>query len=95
MDIIVMSEEIRRDFPREFELAVFSNHGLDLFDKCIFGVIAGDIERSVVRVLKFSRIGELVDPSGNCNGAVRSRLVEANFQENSILEAAIEPKWVL
>ena len=50
MDIVVMPEEIRRDFPRQFELAVFSNHSLDLFHESVFRVIAGDVEGSVVRV---------------------------------------------
>ena len=88
MNVVVVSEEIRWDFPRHFELAVFSNHSLDLFHESVFGVIAGDVEGSVVRVLKFLGIGELDDPGRNRNGAVRSRLIEANFQKNSILETS-------
>ena len=44
VDIIVVSEEIRWDFPGSFELAIFSNHSLDLFHESVFGVIAGDVE---------------------------------------------------
>ena len=43
VDIVIVSEEIRWDFPRPFELAVFSNHSLDLFHESVFGVIAGDV----------------------------------------------------
>ena len=88
MDIVVMPEEIRRDFPRQFELAVFSNHSLDLFHESVFGVVAGDVERSVVGVLKFLGLCELDDPGRNRNRVVRSRLIKANFQKNSILEAS-------
>lgn len=88
VDIIVVPEEVRWDFPRHFELTVFSNHSLDLFHESVFRVIAGDAEGSVVCVLKFLRVGELDDPRGNCDGAVRGRLIEADFQENSILETS-------
>ena len=88
VDVVVVSEEIRWELPRHFELAVFSNHSLDLFDESVFGVIAGDGKSSVVRVLKFLSIGELEDPRGDCDGSIRSRLIEANFQKNSILEAS-------
>jgi len=44
MDVVVVSKEIRWDFPRAFELVVFSDDGLDFFDKRVFGVIAGDVE---------------------------------------------------
>ena len=88
VDVVVVSEEIRWEFPRHFELAVFSNHSLDLFHERVFGVIAGDGKGSVVRVLKFLSIGELEDPRGDCDGSIRSRLIEANFQKNSILEAS-------
>jgi hypothetical protein len=83
-----VSEEIRRDFPGPFELAVFSNHSLDLFHESVFGVVAGDVGGSVVGVLKFLGLCELDDPGRNRNRAVRSRLIEANFQKNSILEAS-------
>ena len=83
-----MSEEVRWGFPRHFELAVFSNHSLDLFHESVFGVIAGDVEGSVVRVLKFLSIGELDDPRGDCDGSVRGGLIESDFQENSILETS-------
>jgi hypothetical protein len=86
MNVVVVSEEIRWEFPSSFELAVFSNHSLHLFHESVFGVIAVDVEGSVVLILKFSSIGELDNPRGDCNGAVRSRLIEANFQKNSILE---------
>src|SRR5207248_1586255 len=79
MNVVVVSQEIRRDFPRAFELAVFSDDGLDFFDKRVFGVIAGDIESSVVRILKFFGIGELDDPRRDWNGAVRSRLIKTDF----------------
>ena len=79
VDVVVVSEEIRWDFPRHFELAVFSNHSLDLFHESVFGVIAGDVEGSVVRVLKFLSIGELDDPRRDCDGAVRGRLIESDF----------------
>jgi hypothetical protein len=79
VDVVVMPEEIRWDVPGQFELTVFSNHSLDLFHESVFGVIAGDVEGAVVRVLKFLSIGELDDPRGDCNGAVWSRLIESNF----------------
>ena len=79
VDVVVMSEEIRWDFPGQFELAVFSNHCLDFFHESVFGVITGDVERSVIRVLKFLRIGKLADPRGDCDGAVRCGLVESDF----------------
>ena len=88
MNVVVVPEEIRGNFPRPFELAVFSNHSLDLFHESVFGVIAGDVEGSVVRVLKLLGLCELDDPGRNRNGAVRSRLIEADFQENSILETS-------
>jgi len=88
VDIVVVSKEIRWDFPRHFELAVFSNHSLDLFYESVFGVIAGDVEGAVVRVLKFPSIGELYDPRGDCDGAVRGGLIESDLQENSILETS-------
>jgi len=79
MNIVIMPEEIRWDFPRQFELAVFSNHSLDLFHESVLGVITGDVERSVVRVLKFLCIGKLADPRGDCDTAVRCGLVESDF----------------
>ena len=59
VDVVVVSQEIRWEFPRAFELAVFSDDGLDFFDKRVFGVIAADVGNSVGRILKFLRIGEL------------------------------------
>jgi len=88
MNVVVVSEEIRGDFPRPFELTVFSDHRLYLLNKRVFGVIARDVEGSVVGVLKLLGLCELDDPGRNRNRAVRSRLIEANFQENSILEAS-------
>ena len=88
MNVVVVSEEIRWDFPRPFELAVFSNHSLDLFHESVFGVVAGDVEGSVVGVLKLLGLCELDDPGRNRNRAVRSRLIEANFQKNSVLETS-------
>ena len=88
MNVVVVSEEIRGDFPRPLELAVFSNHSLDLFHESVFGVVAGDVEGPVVRVLKLLGLCELDDPGRNRNRAVRSRLIEADFQENSILETS-------
>ena len=42
MNVVVVSEEIRWDFPRPFELAVFSDHRLDLFNEtCIRGYSKG------------------------------------------------------
>jgi hypothetical protein len=32
MDVVVVSQEIRRDFSRPFELPVLSDNGLELFD---------------------------------------------------------------
>lgn len=88
MNVIVVSQEVRREFPGTFELAVFSNYRLYFFDKCVFGVIAKDVESSIVHILKFLRMGELDDPRRDCNGPVRSRLIKADFQKNSILEAS-------
>ena len=88
MNVIVVPQEIRWDFPRPFELAVFSNYRLYLFDKCIFGVVAKDVESSIVYISKLLGLCELDDPGRNRNRAVRSRLIEANFQKNSILEAS-------
>ena len=83
----MLPEEIRRDFPRHFELTVLSDHSLHLFYESVFGVVAEDIEGSVVDVLKVLALRELYDPGRNRNRAVRSRLIGADFQENSILEA--------
>jgi hypothetical protein len=88
MNVVVVSEEIRWDFPRPFELAVFSNHSLDLFHESVFGVVTTDIGSSVVGVLKLLGLCELGDPGGNGNRAVRSRLIEASLQKNSILETS-------
>jgi hypothetical protein len=88
MNIVVVSEEIRWDSPRPFELAVFSNHSLDLFHESVFGVVAEDAGGSVVGVLKLLGLCELDDPGRNRNRPVRSRLIEANFQKNSILETS-------
>jgi hypothetical protein len=88
MDIIVVPQEVRRDLPRSFELPIFSDDGLDFFDKRVFGVVAADVESSVVRILKFLRIGEVDDPRRDCNRAVRGGLIESDFQENSILESS-------
>jgi len=88
MDIVVMPEEIRRDFPRHFELAVFPDYGLDLFDKRVFRVIAGDFDSSVVYVLKFPGVSELDYPRGDGNRVVRGRLIEADLQKDSILETS-------
>jgi hypothetical protein len=88
MNVVIVSEEIRWDFPRHFELAVFSNHSLDLFHESVFGLVAGDVEGSVVGVLKLLGLGELDDPGRNRNRVVRSRLIEANFQKNSIFETS-------
>ena len=62
MNVVVVPEEIRGDFPCPLELAVFSNHSLDLFDESVFGVVAKDLEGSVVGVLKFLVLCELDDP---------------------------------
>jgi len=88
MNVVVVPQEIRWDFPRHFELAVFSDHSLDLFHESVFGVITGDVEGPVVRVLKFPSIGKLDDPRGDCDRAVRGGLIESDFQENSILETS-------
>ncbi len=88
MNVVVVSQEIRWEFPRPFELAVFSNHSLDLFHESVFGVVTTDFGGSVVGVLKFLSIGELDDPGRNRNSPVRSRLIEANLQKNSILETS-------
>jgi hypothetical protein len=87
MNVVVVSEEIRWDFPSPFELAVFSNHSLDFFHESVFGVVTTDFGGSVVGVLKLLRLCELDNPRGDCNGAVRSRLIEANFQKDAVLEA--------
>jgi hypothetical protein len=87
MNVVVVPEEICGDFPGHLELAVFSNHSLHLFYESVFGVVAGDVEGSVVGVLKLFCLCKLYDPGKNRNRAVRSRLIETNFQENSILEA--------
>jgi len=86
MDVVIVPQEVWRDFSRSFELPVLSDNSLDLFDKCVFRVVAGDVEGSVVRVLKLLGFSELDDPRRNRNRAVRGRLIEADFQENSILE---------
>ena len=86
MDVVVVSQEIGWDFPRAFELAVFSDDRLDFFDKRVFGVVAEDVESSVVCKLKFFGIGELDDPRRDWNGAIRSRLIKTDFEENSIFE---------
>ena len=65
MNVVVVSEEIRGNFPRPFELAVFSNHGLDLFHESVFRVVAREVE-----------------------GSVRSRLIEADLQKDSVLETS-------
>ena len=88
MDVVVVSEEIRWELPRHFELAVFSDHRLYLLNKRVFGVIARDVEGSVVGVLKLLGLCELDDPGRNRNRAVGSGLIEANFQKNSVLEAS-------
>ena len=88
MDVVIVSEEIRWDFPSLFELAVSSNQSLGLFHESIFWVVAVDVGDSVVGVLKLLGLCELDDPGRNRNRAVRSRLIEANFQKNSILEAS-------
>ena len=62
MDVVVVSQEIRWDFSRCFELAVFSNHGLDLFHESVFRVVAREVEGSVVGVLKLLGLCELDDP---------------------------------
>lgn len=62
MNVVVVSEEIRGDFPCPFELAVFSNHCLDLFYESEFGVVAEDVEGPVVCVLKLLRLRKLYDP---------------------------------
>ena len=73
--------------PVALYCTVFPDYGLDLFDKCVFGVVAEDFESSVVRVLKFLGVSELDDPGRDCNGAVRRRLIKTNFQENPVLQA--------
>ena len=88
MNVVVVPQEIRWNFPRHFELAVFSDHSLYLFHESVFGVIAGDVEGALVRVLKFPSIGELDDPRGDCDIAVRGGLIESDLQKNSILEAS-------
>jgi len=79
VDVVVVSEKIGWDFSRPLELSVLSDYGLDLFDKCVFGVVTRNFEGSVVRALKLLRIGELADPRGDCDGAVRCGLVESDF----------------
>jgi hypothetical protein len=69
MNVVVVPEEIRGNFPRPFELAVFSNHSLDLFHESVFGVVAVYAGGSAVGVLKLLgsanwRIRR------DCNGAV-------------------------
>src|ERR1022692_110819 len=48
MNVVVVPQEIRRQFARSFELSVLSDYGLDLFDKCVLGVVTGNFEGSVV-----------------------------------------------
>ena len=76
------------EFSRAFELAVFSNYSLHFLDEGVFGVVARDGQRSVIRVLKFLSIGELHDPRRDADRAVRSRLIEANLQKIPILETS-------
>src|SRR6266851_1993767 len=80
VDVIVVSQEIAWEFSCPLELSVLSDDSLDFFDKRVFGVVTGNFEGPVVRVLKLLGFSELDDPGRNRNSAVRSRLIEANFQ---------------
>ncbi len=62
MDVIVVSQEIGWDFSRPFELSVLSDYGLDFLDECVFGVVTGNFEGPVVRVLKLPGFSELDSP---------------------------------
>jgi hypothetical protein len=94
MNIVVVPEEIRGDFPSPLELAVFSNHSLNLFHERVFGVVAGDAEGSVVGVLKLLGVCEPYDPGRNRNSAVGSRLIKPDFQEYPVFEAGDRTKVV-
>jgi hypothetical protein len=94
VDVVVVSQEIGWEFSCPLELSVLSDYGLDLFHESGFEVIAGDVEGSVFRVLEFPSIGELDDPRGDCDGAVRCGLVESDFQRWMIpkpLESEVPP----
>ena len=88
VDIVVVSQEIGWDFSRPFELSVFSDDGLDLFHESVFGVVAGDVGGSGCRRIEASWPLRTGRSGGARTSAVRSRLIEANFQKNSILEAS-------
>ena len=88
VDVVVVSQEIGWDFSSPLELSVLSDYGLDFLDKGVLGAVAEDVEGSVVGVLKLLGLRELDDPGRNRNRAVRSRLIEANFQKNSVLETS-------
>ena len=79
MDVVVVSQEISWHFPGTFELAVLSNHGLDLFHESVFRVVARNFESSIVCVLKLLDFGEMDNPRRDCNGAVRGRLIKTDF----------------
>jgi hypothetical protein len=79
VDVVVVSQEIGWDFSRPLELSVLSDYGLDFFDKCVFGVVTGNFEGPVVRVLKLLGFSKLDDPGRNRGGAVRSRLIKTDF----------------
>ena len=46
MNVVVVPKEICWNFPSSTELAVFSNYGLDFFDKCVFRVVTRNFEGS-------------------------------------------------
>jgi hypothetical protein len=79
MDIVVVSQEVRRDLSRRSELSVLSDYGLDFFDKGVFGVVAGNVASLVVCVLKFLGFSELDDLRRDCNSAVRSCLIKTDL----------------
>jgi len=39
MDVVVVAEKVGRELSCLFELTILFDHGLELLDKCIFGVV--------------------------------------------------------
>ena len=76
--------------PCHSELAVFSHHSLDLVHESVFGVVAGDVEGSVLDVLKLLGLCELDDPGRNRKRAIGSRLIEANSYGFQFLQSATD-----
>ncbi len=73
------------------KLQYVDNRALDIpcyNHETVFGVVAVNAGGSVVGVVKLLGLCELDDPGRNRNRPVRSRLVEANLQKNSILETS-------